>query len=204
MTISAQELSKWTEFLLPKPGAWPNSGPVKIGTLQRSGTMRATFKSAVRKVKMISAFDVFARHDADGSGELGKLEMRQALKDLGIDPDSRLARQQLKYYDADNSGTLDLEEFKNYVKSVQEAEQAFQEIDGERILSLFDTLPCMAAVSNGDRIALLRNASRQFFHVDQHCLIYPPNPSLGSTFSFSTDHIYIIMSGGAPGPLADS
>jgi len=157
----------------------------------------AHLQSAVRKVKMINAFDVFSRHDTNGTGELGRREIRQALKELGIDPDSRLARQQLKVFDADNSGTLDLDEFKNYVKSVQEAEQAFQEIDGDRMLSLFETLPCMATVSVGDRIALLRSASRQFFSVNQLCLC-PSNlrEQLG-TFAFSPEHIYIIVSGEA-------
>ena len=51
-----------------------------------------------------------------GGGELDRRETRRALKELGIDPDSKLVQRQIKKFDDDGSGTLDLEEFEASVR----------------------------------------------------------------------------------------
>lgn len=93
--------------------------------------------------------DVFRRLDKDGGGELDRRETRRALKELGIDPDSKLVQRQVKKFDSDGSGSLDLEEFEAFVDSILRAED---DPDSAAILEAFHNLPFMTGVSTGDRM----------------------------------------------------
>ena len=75
-------------------------------------------KMAQNRMKGATAKEVFQRIDKDGGGELDRRETRRALKELGIDPDSKLVQRQIKKFDEDGSGTLDLEEFEAFVSSI--------------------------------------------------------------------------------------
>jgi len=156
----------------------------------------SAFRRAGVKVLAINAFDIFRKLDKDGSGELDRQEIRAALKELGVDPDSRLARQQLRKYDEDNSGTLDIDEFTRYVKDVQESQALLAELGGEALLAQLDSIPCMSAMSGGDRLALLTGATKRSFSANSLCLVYPPDESFGQ-LSYKADCVHIILSGEA-------
>ena len=144
--------------------------------------------------KRVSAAEVFKKFDSDGSGELERREVRLALKDMGIDPNSKLVQRQIKRYDADGSGSLDIDEFEAFVNSVLAAEA--DEAESASILNAFDNLPYMTAVPHGDRMALVRSAELHHFGPSSLVLAYPPDPLLGH-LSFSNDHVALIVSGAA-------
>jgi centrin-1 len=54
------------------------------------------------------AFDLF---DSDKSGEIDTEELKQALKNLGIDAKNQTLQNMMKDLDADNSGKIDFDEF---------------------------------------------------------------------------------------------
>ena len=93
--------------------------------------------------------DVFRRLDKDGGGELDRRETRRALKELGIDPDSKLVQRQVKKFDSDGSGSLDLEEFEAFVDSILRAED---DPDSAAILDQLTRFSHMVAAL-GDAIA---------------------------------------------------
>lgn len=144
--------------------------------------------------KRVSAAEVFKKFDSDGSGELERREVRLALKDLGIDPNSKLVQRQIKKFDADGSGSLDIDEFETFVNSVLAAEA--DEAESSSILNAFDNLPYMTAVPHGDRMALVRSAELHHFGPSSLVMAYPPDPMLGH-LSFSNDHVVLIVSGAA-------
>ena len=137
--------------------------------------------------------DVFRRLDKDGGGELDRRETRRALKELGIDPDSKLVQRQVKKFDSDGSGSLDLEEFEAFVDSILRAED---DPDSAAILEAFHNLPFMTGVSTGDRMGLVRSAEVHSFTSNQLVMAYPPAPGLGH-LSFSADDVYLVLSGSA-------
>ena len=110
---------------------------------------------AQNRMKGATATEVFERIDRDGGGELDRRETRRALKELGIDPDSKLVQRQIKKFDEDGSGTLDLEEFEAFVSSILSADD---DPAAASILAAFDNMQHMTGVSIGDRMGLVRSA----------------------------------------------
>lgn len=148
---------------------------------------------AQNRMKGETAKEVFLRVDRDGGGELDRRETRRALKELGIDPDSRLVQRQIRKFDADGSGSLDLEEFEAFVSSILHADDG---PDTASVLAAFDNLPHMTGVSAGDRMGLVRSAAVHSFGARQLVMAYPPEASLGH-LSFSHDQVALVISGSA-------
>ena len=148
---------------------------------------------AQNRMKGATAKEVFERIDRDGGGELDRRETRRALKELGIDPDSKLVQRQIKKFDEDGSGTLDLEEFEAFVSSILSADD---DPAAASILAAFDNMQHMTGVSIGDRMGLVRSAKVHAFSANQLVMAYPPDPALGH-LSFSHDHVTLVLSGSA-------
>ena len=62
----------------------------------------------------------FRRADADGSGGIDEGELLVALNDLGLETDAAQARVVMQRYDADRSGTLELDEFRRLVQELKD------------------------------------------------------------------------------------
>ena len=69
----------------------------------------------------VSAKDIAGvfRGDEDDSGDIDVAELRIALNDLGVPVDTAAAADVLSQFDADQSGRLDLDEFRKLVLSWQ-------------------------------------------------------------------------------------
>ena len=115
---------------------------------------------AQNRSKGATAREVFMRIDRDGGGELDRRETRRALKELGIDPDSKLVQRQVKKFDEDGDGHLDLEEFEAFVSSILDANN---DPATASVLAAFENIPHLTGVSTGDRMGLVRSAKVHSF-----------------------------------------
>ena len=55
--------------------------------------------------------EAFTRYDRDKNGKLDGGELRAALQHIGLNPNLKEASELLKSYDADRSGTMEMDEF---------------------------------------------------------------------------------------------
>ena len=94
-------------FQAGQPGAAPQPvAPSQSATVGTIGTGE-------------SVGSVFRRFDADSSGSIDVVELREALNALGLPSDTAGAAEVLTRYDKDGSGRLELPEFRLLVKELK-------------------------------------------------------------------------------------
>jgi Ca2+-binding EF-hand superfamily protein len=96
----------------------------------RSGVLElAEFRKLVKELRAYTEGDdsggddevdrAFRRADADGSGDIDVLELKDALRDLGIDTNTDQARTVMRKYDSDGSGRIEQKEFRAMYKEIK-------------------------------------------------------------------------------------
>ena len=84
---------------------------------------------------------IFRKYDEDGSGSIDVRELDQAMNDLGINNDATQTRSVMSWYDKDNSGGLQLVEYRALMqetRNFQRGQQASSPDDDERIFRKYD------------------------------------------------------------------
>ena len=97
------------------------------------------------------AFDLF---DTDKSGEIDSEELKQALKNLGIDAKNQTLQNMLTDLDANNSGSIDFEEFINMMTAKMSDRDTKEDL--EKVFRLFlgdDNNPEKITVKHLKRVA---------------------------------------------------
>ena len=97
------------------------------------------------------AFDLF---DTDKSGEIDAEELKQALKNLGIDAKNQTLQNMLTDLDANNSGSIDFEEFINMMTAKMSDRDTKEDL--EKVFRLFlgdDNNPEKITVKHLKRVA---------------------------------------------------
>ena len=97
------------------------------------------------------AFDLF---DTDKSGEIDSEELKQALKNLGIDAKNQTLQNMLNDLDANNSGSIDFEEFINMMTAKMSDRDTKEDL--EKVFRLFlgdEDTPAKITVKHLKRVA---------------------------------------------------
>lgn len=91
--------------------------------------------------ELVKSLQTFSKFDRDGSGDIDIGELRPALRRLGLPSDSASARAILMWYDADESGRIELHEFATLARDIS-VFQSF-DLDASGFLDAKELLPAL-------------------------------------------------------------
>lgn len=102
----------------------------KLDELKSKDRLNQAFSALVRQMSLgMTEEELFAKLDTDGDGEISKDELASALNALNIHLDLVEMDAVLRAFDADGSGTIDFDEFKNFVRTHPEFSGAMRQKD---------------------------------------------------------------------------
>ena len=89
-----------------------------LPALTAAASMRTIAVDLLEIAALVHDFQVFAQFDRDCSGAIDARELRDALRKLGVDMTVPDAQEMLDKYDADKSGTIELNEFRKLAEDL--------------------------------------------------------------------------------------
>ena len=103
---------------------------------------------------LVRSLQTFCKYDKDGSGDIDVAELRPALRRMGLPSDTAAANSILRWYDADQSGRIELHEFAVLARDIAVFNQfdadANGALDPQELLAALDRLGLSA---NADEVA---------------------------------------------------